>query len=135
MCTTYFDGGVSAYQGVGSYMCFDKNGDLAFGQGAWLGELCPTNKIAVMEALLMLMQSLVEHGVPGRVDTVLVIWDSHLIVGFANHIACPSKAKLFLGVQRLCKLEKYLSAQIVHQQVLHEEIKIADWLCNVARQL
>ena len=135
MCTAYFDVGVSAHQGVGGYVCFDKNGDLAFGQGAWLGELCPTNKIAVMEALLMLMQSLVEHGVPGRVDTVLVIGDSQLIVDFANHVARPSKAKLFLGVQKLQKLEKYLSARIVYQQVPCEENKIADWLCNVARQL
>ena len=65
MCTSYFDGGVSAHQGVGGYVCFYKNGDLAFGQGAWLGEQCPTNNIAEIEALLILMQSLVEHGVPG----------------------------------------------------------------------
>ena len=65
----------------------------------------------------------------------MVIRDSQLIVNFANHIAHPSKAKLFLGVQRLCELEKFLSAQIVYQQVLHEDNKIADWLCNVARQL
>ena len=76
MCTTYFDGGVSAHQGVGGYMCFDKNGDLAFAQGAWFGERCPTNNIAEIEAWLMLMQSLIEHGVPRRADTVLVIGDS-----------------------------------------------------------
>ena len=76
MCTAYFDGGVSAHQGVGGYVCFDKNGNLAFGQGAWFGERCLTNNVVEMEALLMLMQSLVEHGVPGRVDTVLVIGDS-----------------------------------------------------------
>ena len=46
-------------------MFVDKNGDLVFGQGAWFGERCPTNNIAEMEALLMLMQSLFEHGVPG----------------------------------------------------------------------
>ena len=67
---------MSAHQGVGSYVCFDKNDDLAFGQGVWFGEQCPTNNIAEIEALLMLMQSLVEHSVPGRVDTVLVIGDS-----------------------------------------------------------
>ena len=88
-----------------------------------------------MEALLILMQNLVEHGVPGQVDTVLVIGDSQQIVDFANHVACPSKAKLFLGVQRLRKLEKYLNAWIVYQQVLYEENKIADWLCNVSRWL
>ena len=101
MCTAYFNGGVSAHQGVGGYVYFDENGDLAFGQGAWFGERCPTNNIVEMEALLMLMQSLVEHGVPGRVDTVLVIRDSRLIIDFANCIAHPSKAKLFLGVQNL----------------------------------
>ena len=99
------------------------------------GERCPTNNIAEMEALLMLMQSLVEHGVPGQADTVLVIGDSQLIIDFANSIARPSKAKLFLGVQRLRELEKHLSARIVYQQVLCEENKIVDWLCNVARQL
>ena len=57
--------GVSTRQGVGSYVCFDENGDLAFGQGAWFGERCPTKNVAEIEALLMLMQSLVEHGVPG----------------------------------------------------------------------
>ena len=57
-------------------MCFDEDGNLAFGQGAWFGEQCPTNNVAEMEALLMLMQSLVEHGLPGRADTVLVIGDS-----------------------------------------------------------
>ena len=76
MCNTYFDGGVSTRQGVGSYVCFDENSDLAFGQGAWLGGQCPTNNIAEMEALLMLMQSLVEHDVPGQADTVVVIGDS-----------------------------------------------------------
>ena len=76
MCTAYFDGGVSAHQGVGSYVCFDENGNLAFGQGAWFRERYPTNNVAEMEALLMLIQSLVEHGVPGRADTVLVIGDS-----------------------------------------------------------
>ena len=116
-------------------MCFDENGDLAFGEGAWLGERCPTNNIAEMEALLILMQSLVEHGIPGQVDTVLVIGDSQQNVDFANHVACPSKAKLFLGVQRLCKLEICLNAWIVYQQVLCEENKIVDWLCNVARWL
>ena len=88
-----------------------------------------------MKALLMLMQSLVEHGVLGQVDTVLVIGDSQLIINFANRIARPLKAKPFLGVQRLHKLEKCLSARIVYQQVLCEENKIADWLCNVVRQL
>ena len=88
-----------------------------------------------MEALLMLMQSLVEHGVPEQADTVLVIKNRQLIVDFANCIARLSKAKLFLGVQKLCELEKSLSARIVYQQVLHEENKIADWLCNIARQL
>ena len=57
-------------------MCFDKNGDLAFGQGAWFREQCLTNNVVEMEALLMLMQSFVEHGVPGQADTVLVIRDS-----------------------------------------------------------
>ena len=79
-------------------MCFDENSDLAFGQGAWLGERCPTNNVVEMEALLMLMQNLVEHSIPGQADTVLVIGDSRLIVDFANCIARPSKAKLFLGV-------------------------------------
>ena len=126
MCTTYFDGGVSAHQGVGGYVCFDENGDLAFGQGAWFGEQCPTSNVVEIEALLMLMQSLVEHGVPGRADTVLVIGDSQLIIDFANCLAHPSKAKLFLGVRKLCELEKHLSARIVYQQVPHEENKIAD---------
>ena len=110
-----------------------KNGDLAFGQGAWFGERCPTNNVAEMEALLMLMQSLIKHGVPGRVDTVLVTRDSQLIIDFANHVACSSKTKLFLGVHKLRELEKYLSARIVYHQVPCEEDKIADWLCNVAR--
>ena len=65
MCTAYFDGGVSACQGVGGYVCFDKNGDLAFGQRARLGEQCLVKSVAEIEALLMLIQSLVEHGVPG----------------------------------------------------------------------
>ena len=115
-------------------MCFDKNGDLVFGQGAWFGEQCLTNNVAEMEALLMLMQSLVEHGVPGQVDTVLVIGDRY-IIDFANRIARSSKSKLFLGVQKLHELEKHLSAQIVYQQVPCEENKIADWLCNVVREL
>ena len=51
-----------------------------------------------MQALLMLMKNLVEHGVPGQADTVLVIGDSQLFIDFANRIARPSKAKLFLGV-------------------------------------
>ena len=57
-----------------------------------------------------------------------MIWDSQLIIDFANRIARPSKAKLFLVVQKLCELEKKhcLSAQIVYQQVLHEEKKIAN---------
>ena len=76
MCTTYFNGGVSVRQGVGNYVCFDENGDLAFNQGAWFRKRCPINNVAEMEALLMLMQRLVEHGVPGQVDTVLVIGDS-----------------------------------------------------------
>ena len=135
MCTTYFDGGVSTHQGFGGYVCLDKNGDLAFGQGGWLGEQCLTNNIAEMEALLMLMQSLVEHGVPGQVDTVLVIVDSQLIIDFANCVGPPSKARLFLGVQEICELEKHLSAQIMYQQVPREENNIVDWLCNVARQL
>ena len=84
MYTAYFDGGVSTCQGVGGYMYFDKNSDLAFGQGSWFGERCPTNNVAEMESLLMLMQSLVEHGVPGQVDTVFVIGDSQLIINFAN---------------------------------------------------
>ena len=136
MCTAYFDGGVSAHRGVGSYMCFDENGDLAFAQGTWFGEQCPTNKKCCgNEALLMLMQSLVEHGVPGQAGTVLVIRDSQLIINFANCIARPSKGKMFLGVRKLRKLEKCLSARIVYQQVLHKENKIADWLCNVEIQL
>ena len=135
MCTTYLNGGVSAPQGVGGYMYFDENGDLAFSQGAWFGERCLINNIVEIEAFLMLMQSLVEHGVPERADTVLVIRESRLIVDFANRIACPSKAKLFLGVQKVHELEKRFSARIVYQQVPHEEIKIADWLCNVARKL
>ena len=94
-------------------MCFDKNGDLAFGQGAWFGEQCPTNNISEMEALLMFMQSLVEHSVPGQADTALVIGDSQLIVDFANRVGRPSKAKLFLGVQKLRELKKHLSARIV----------------------
>ena len=57
-------------------MFFDENGDLAFGQGAWFGEQCLINNGVEMEALLMLMQSLVDHGVPGQADTVLVIGDS-----------------------------------------------------------
>ena len=61
--------------------------------------------------------------------------DSQLIIDFANRIAHPSKAKLFLGVQKLCELENHSSASIVYQQVLQEENKIADWLCNVVRQL
>ena len=81
------------------------------------------------------MQSLVEHSVPGKADTVLMIGDSQLIYDFANRIARPSKAKLFLGVQKLCKLEKCLSARLVYQQVPEAENKIADWLSNVARQL
>ena len=116
-------------------MRFDKNGDLAFGQGAWLGEQYLSNNVVEMEALLMLMHSLVEHGVPGRVDTVLVIGDSQLIIYFANCVARLPKAKLFLGVQKLHKLEKYISAWIVYHQVPCEENKIADWLCNFARQL
>ena len=116
-------------------MCFDENGSLAFGQEVWLGERCLTNNVAEMEALLMLMQNLVKYGVPGRADKVLVIRDSQLIIDFSNCIASPSKAKLFLGVQRLRKLEKCLNARIVYQQVLREENKIADWLCNVARWL
>ena len=62
-----------------------------------------------------------------------MIGDSRLIIDFANRIAHPLKAKLFLGVQKLCKLEKHLSARIVYQQVPHEENKIADWLFNVVR--
>ena len=135
MCTTYFNRGVSAHQGVSGYVCFDKNGDLAFSQGVWFGEQCLTNNIGEMEALLMLIQSLVEHGIPGQADTVFVIRDSQLIIDFANRIALPSKAKLFLGVRNFHELEKRLSAWIVYQQVLCEENKIADWLCNVARQL
>ena len=57
-----------------------------------------------------------------------MIGDSQLIVDFANRVARPSKAKLFLGVQKLCELEKHSSAWIVYQQVLQEENKIADWL-------
>ena len=64
-----------------------------------------------------------------------MIGDSQLIIDFANRVARPSKAKLFLGVRRLCKLEKYLSAWIVYQQVPREENNIADWLYNVVRQL
>ena len=75
MCTTYFNGGVSTRQGVGSYVYFDENGNLAFGQGAWLGERYLTNNVVEMEVLLMLMQSLVEHGVPGQADSVLVLGD------------------------------------------------------------
>ena len=116
-------------------MCFDKNGNLAFGQGAWFGEQCPTNNIVGIEALLMLMQSLVKYGVPRQADTVLVIGDSQLIIDFANHIARPLKAKLFLGVQKLRELGKHLGARIVYQQVLCEENKIVVWLCSVARQL
>ena len=76
MCTAYFDGGVSAHQGVGSYMCFVENGDVESSQGAWLGERCLTKNIEEIEALLMVMQNLVEHGVPGQVDIVLVIGNS-----------------------------------------------------------
>ena len=65
MRTAYFNRGVSARQGFGGYMCFDKNGDLAFSQGAWFRERCLTNKVVEMEALLILMQSLIEHGVLG----------------------------------------------------------------------
>ena len=50
------------------------------------------------ESLADAYENLVEHGVPGRADTVLVIGDSQLIIDFANRVACPSKAKLFLGV-------------------------------------
>ena len=64
-----------------------------------------------------------------------MIGDSRLIIDFANCIAHPSKAKLFLGVRKLCELEKYLSARIMYQQVPHKENKIAAWLCNIVRQL
>ena len=114
-------------------MCYDENGGLAFGQGAWFGERCLINNIMEMEAFLMLMQSLVEYGVPGRVDTVLVIGDSQLIIDFSNRLARPSNAKLFLGVRKLCEMEKHVSAWIVYQQVPQKENKIADWLCNVVR--
>ena len=64
MYCNYFDGGVSAHQGVDGYMyVLMKMADLAFGQGVWFGERYLTNNIAEMEVLLMLMQSFVEHSV------------------------------------------------------------------------